>query len=64
MDQLPLELRKDEGRFNLTIDRSRVMAALDESREDEEKWPEWQLLWEQHPVAQKQEPHSEQECRY
>ena len=52
LEYLPQELRKDNGRFQLTASRERVMAALEESRQDEARWPEWQLLWEQHPVAQ------------
>jgi superfamily II DNA or RNA helicase len=52
LDYLPAELRKDNGRFRLTTSRKRVMDALEDARQHEDRWPEWQLLWEQHPVAQ------------
>lgn len=51
-DYLPPELRSDENVLRLTTDRGRVMDALEEARQDERKWPEWQLFWEQHPVAE------------
>ncbi len=51
-DYLPPDLRGEKGELKLTIDRQRVMDALDEARQDERKWPEWQLFWEQHPVAE------------
>src|SRR5262249_30968944 len=50
-EYLPPELLSDTHELKLTVDRQRVMAALDEARQDERKWPEWQLFWEQHPVA-------------
>ena len=51
-DYLPPDLRGEKNELKLTTDRSRVMDALEESRQDERKWPEWQLFWEQHPVAE------------
>ena len=51
-DYLPPELRGQKNELRLTVDRARVMDALEEARQDEGKWPEWQLLWEQHPVAE------------
>ncbi|MEQ8765812.1 MAG: helicase-related protein [Planctomycetota bacterium] len=50
-DYLPPELRQNDT-LKLTADRDRVMKALEDSREDENRWPEWQLFWEQHPVAE------------
>ncbi len=50
-DTLPPELRQQDS-LKLTADRDRVMKALEDSREDEGRWPEWQLFWEQHPVAE------------
>jgi len=51
-DYLPPDLRGEKNQLKLTRDRKRVMDALDDSRQDERKWPEWQLFWEQHPVAE------------
>jgi len=51
-DYLPSDLRGEKNELKLTVDRQRVMEALEESRQDESKWPEWQLFWEQHPVAE------------
>ena len=54
-DLLPRALHKGvDGHwtFQLTTDRTLVEAALAESRKDAEKWPEWELLWPLHPVAQ------------
>jgi superfamily II DNA or RNA helicase len=48
---LPPELRRNEGGIRLTADRKRVMDALDAARETEGRWPEWELLWELHPVC-------------
>ena len=38
--------------LKLTADRSRVMTALEAARRKQGAWPEWQLLWEQHPVCE------------
>jgi len=51
-DYLPLELRKNGLSAKLTTDRQLVMKAIDEARQDEDRWPEWQLFWEQHPIAE------------
>jgi len=51
-DYLPPELRSKKNELKLTVDRKRVMDALEQARQDERKWPEWQLFWEQHPVAE------------
>lgn len=50
LDHLPPELRENGDVFKLTSDRKRVMAALAATRKTPNRWPEWQLLWEQHPV--------------
>ncbi len=50
-DLLPPELIND-NELKLTVDRSLVMKALENAREDEQKWPEWQLFWERHPIAE------------
>lgn len=51
-DYLPDELLGEKNELKLTVDRERVMDALEKARQDEKKWPEWQLFWEQHPVAE------------
>jgi hypothetical protein len=51
-EYLPPELRQEGSELKLTVDRPRVMDALEKARQDERKWPEWQLFWEQHPVAE------------
>jgi len=38
--------------LKLTADRQRVMDALEAARRSKGDWPEWQLLWEQHPVCE------------
>ncbi len=48
---LPLEVRPKNGELKLTVDRARVQASLEKARE-EGSWPEWQLLWAIHPVAE------------
>lgn len=50
-EYLPRELRERGEEFRLTTDRNRVMDALENSRNDEDLWPEWELFWELHPVA-------------
>ncbi len=49
---LPPELGRDEAVLKLTQDRDRVMTALEQSRQDPDEWPEWQLLWELHPAME------------
>jgi superfamily II DNA or RNA helicase len=51
-EYLPKELLDESPELKLTVNRERVMKALEEARQKEGKWPEWQLLWEQHPVAE------------
>jgi hypothetical protein len=56
LSYLPPELlQQREGKqvvLKLTTDRQRVMDALETARQREDSWPEWQLLWEQHPVCE------------
>ena len=56
LSYLPKELlqQKDGNQpvLKLTADRQRVMDALDEARKTDDRWPEYQLLWEQHPVCE------------
>jgi hypothetical protein len=50
---LPPELTRDkEHRVKLTTDRALVQKALERSRKDVNAWPEYELFWEQHPVAE------------
>ena len=50
---LPPELRRGkEGEIRLTTNRDRVMGAYDKARDTEDGWPDWELFWEQHPVAE------------
>lgn len=56
-DYLPPELQrgpsgKRDWEFKLTGERERVQQALTASRQDPDRWPEWQLLWPQHPIVQ------------
>lgn len=56
LSYLPPELLQQKaGRdavLKLTADRRRVMQALEAARQKQGEWPEWQLLWEQHPVCE------------
>lgn len=56
LSYLPPELlQQTEGKhpvLKLTADRQRVMDALEAARRKKGDWPEWQLLWEQHPVCE------------
>jgi len=49
---LPPELYKKGKAIRLTTDRDLVMQSHDKAREDDVRWPEWELFWEQHPVAE------------
>ncbi len=49
---MPRELQTKSGELKLTTSAAYVMQSYDESRQDESRWPEWQLFWEQHPVAE------------
>ncbi len=51
-DYLPRELQDGRREVKLTVDRQRVMDALEASREEQGRWPEWQLFWQQHPIAE------------
>ena len=49
---LPPELTPKRGRFRLTVDRDRVMHAIEVARQKEGEWPEWELFWPHHPVCE------------
>ncbi|HET9955424.1 MAG TPA: DEAD/DEAH box helicase, partial [Polyangiaceae bacterium] len=51
---LPPELhqRGNDWTFKLTCDRELVQKALERSRQSENGWPEYELFWEQHPIAE------------
>lgn len=49
---LPAELTRKRKRFRLTVDRDRVMQAIEVARQKELEWPEWELFWPQHPVCE------------
>ena len=49
---LPPELRRQRDEIKLTIDRDLVQKALVASRQNENSWPDWELFWNQHPVAE------------
>lgn len=36
--------------YKLVADPEVIFAAMSKAREHQGKWPEWQLLWEQHPI--------------
>ena len=46
----PQEVKPPHWRFRLTSDKSRVRAAIKESREREANWPAVHYLWRQNPV--------------
>jgi ERCC4-related helicase len=53
---IPREAIPNQWEFLLTADRERVQRAISDARklakQDEPVWPEYQLLWELHPVMQ------------
>jgi superfamily II DNA or RNA helicase/predicted nucleic acid-binding protein len=49
---LPVELTDGGDTMKLTADRALVMTSLEAARKTPGCWPEWQLLWELHPVAE------------
>jgi ERCC4-related helicase len=51
-DFLPPELSRKDALIRLTSDRKRVMDSLSKARKAEGDWPEWELLWDQHPVLE------------
>jgi hypothetical protein len=49
---LPPELRPSKSHeLQLTADRERVKQAYAHARDTEDGWPDWELWWEQHPIA-------------
>lgn len=51
-DHLPPALTQDGWHLKLTADRELVQRSYEQSREDEGRWPEWQLFWDMHPVSE------------
>lgn len=50
---LPREALPEKGReFVLTADRARVMQEMRRCLQEEESWPSFHLLWEQHPIIE------------
>lgn len=50
---LPPELQQnDSWTFKLTTNRTLVQKALAKSRQSADAWPEYELFWEQHPIAE------------
>ncbi|MEN9578920.1 MAG: hypothetical protein RJA70_1929 [Pseudomonadota bacterium] len=50
---LPPELHQNaDWTFKLTCDRALVQKALNKSRQSANAWPEYELFWEQHPIAE------------
>ncbi len=50
---LPPELQQnDDWTFKLTSDRALVQKALEKSRQSADAWPEYELFWGQHPIAE------------
>jgi len=51
-EYLPRELRNPHWEFKLTCDRQLVKDAYAAARQDEGRWPQWQLFWPLHPIAE------------
>ena len=52
-EYLPPELRRNKQKeIQLSADREFIQKCLVDSRQDEDKWPEWELFWNQHPLAE------------
>ncbi len=51
-EYLPDELTRGRDEFKLSADREIVQRAFEESREQRGSWPEWELFWDLHPVAE------------
>ena len=51
-DYLPRELTQDRKRFQLTVDRDRVMQSIEVARQQKDRWPEWELFWAHHPICE------------
>ena len=51
-EYLPPELRRNSSdEIQLSADRDFIQKCLVDSRQDENRWPEWELFWNQHPLA-------------
>lgn len=51
-EYLPPELRRNNHEIQLSADREHIQKCLAESRQDENRWPEWELFWSRHPLAE------------
>ena len=51
-EYLPRELRNKHWEFKLSSDRDLVQRAYADARQDDTRWPEWQLFWPLHPIAE------------
>jgi len=49
---LPPELQDGNWEFRLSADRALIQDALAKARKDPSRFPEWQLLWELHPILE------------
>lgn len=50
---LPPELRRNSGtEIRLSASREHIQKCLVDSRQEEDRWPEWELFWNQHPLAE------------
>jgi superfamily II DNA or RNA helicase len=49
---LPPEITPKDWEFRLTVDRKRMAAVWDQCRQKEGQWPDWQLFWNLHPIAE------------
>ena len=48
---LPAESRSEGGRYQLVQSREQVTKLLRSALEGDGSWPDWHLLWEQHPLV-------------
>ncbi len=52
-EYLPPELRRNSmNEIQLSADRDFIQKCLVNSRQEEDQWPEWELFWNQHPLAE------------
>ena len=49
---LPQELTRGRSTFRLTDSRDEVKKSIEIARQQEGKWPEWELFWPLHPVCE------------
>lgn len=49
---LPSEILPSDNRIYLTLSRDLVQNEIKKCRQEENRWPEINLLWEQHPIMQ------------